>query len=140
MTAPFEFSIRAKQTDEPPISNFIQQAVENPGLISLAAGLVDEDSLPTAEVLRFSHDHAMARDAVHQDLDVDRLERDGLGILHNSRGSIEPFDERTPPGRSRRPSAQAGDQGITAREHLDDTSGDPMPSRLEHLEGVRSAT
>src|SRR5262249_45266251 len=33
-----------------PISYFMQQAVENPNLISLAAGLVDSESLPAAEV------------------------------------------------------------------------------------------
>lgn len=50
MTAPLELSTRAKQTEEPPISYFIQQAVENPNLISLAAGLVDSKSLPIEEV------------------------------------------------------------------------------------------
>ncbi|MSQ94920.1 MAG: PLP-dependent aminotransferase family protein [Gemmataceae bacterium] len=50
MTAPLEFSTRAHQTDEPPISYFIQQGVENPNLISLAAGLVDPESLPVEEV------------------------------------------------------------------------------------------
>ena len=50
MSAPFDFSIRTQQTDEPPISYFIQQAVENPRMISLAAGLVDPESLPVREV------------------------------------------------------------------------------------------
>ena len=50
MSAPFDFSIRTQQTDEPPISYFIQQAVENPRMISLAAGLVDPESLPVNEV------------------------------------------------------------------------------------------
>lgn len=50
MTAPLVISTRAQQTEEPPISYFMQQAVENPNLISLAAGLVDPASLPTDEV------------------------------------------------------------------------------------------
>jgi 2-aminoadipate transaminase len=50
MTAPLALSTRAQQTEEPPISYFMQQAVENPGLISLAAGLVDPESLPADEV------------------------------------------------------------------------------------------
>ena len=50
MTAPLELSTRARQTGDAPISYFMQQAVENPNLISLAAGLVDPGSLPTAEV------------------------------------------------------------------------------------------
>ena len=46
----FRFSRRSQQTDETPISYFMQQGVENPNLISLAAGLVDPDSLPADEV------------------------------------------------------------------------------------------
>jgi 2-aminoadipate transaminase len=38
------------RTADQPISYFMQQAVENPRLISLAAGLVDPESLPAAEV------------------------------------------------------------------------------------------
>jgi 2-aminoadipate transaminase len=44
------FSDKALRTADQPISYFMQQAVENPHLISLAAGLVDPVSLPTAEV------------------------------------------------------------------------------------------
>src|SRR5207248_439168 len=40
----------AHQTADQPISYFMQQAVENPHLISLAAGLVDEESLPAEEI------------------------------------------------------------------------------------------
>src|SRR5207244_960246 len=50
MTVPFRLSARAMQTHDQPISYFMQQAVENPNLISLAAGLVDPGSLPAAEV------------------------------------------------------------------------------------------
>jgi 2-aminoadipate transaminase len=42
-------SDRARRTADPPIAYFMQQAVENPRLISLAAGLVDAPSLPAAE-------------------------------------------------------------------------------------------
>ncbi|MFL5327971.1 MAG: PLP-dependent aminotransferase family protein [Gemmataceae bacterium] len=48
--APVPFSQQAQRTHEQPISYFMQQALENPGLISLAAGLVDEPSLPAHEV------------------------------------------------------------------------------------------
>jgi 2-aminoadipate transaminase len=47
---PFKFSTRAPQTVDQPISYYMQQAVENPELISLAAGLVDPESLPADEV------------------------------------------------------------------------------------------
>ncbi len=47
---PFTLSARAQQTADQPISYFMQQAVENPGLISLAAGLVDPGSLPAADI------------------------------------------------------------------------------------------
>ena len=50
MSVPFRLSTRALQTHDQPISYFMQQAVENPNLISLAAGLVDAASLPAAEV------------------------------------------------------------------------------------------
>ncbi len=50
MTVPFRVSGRATRTHDQPISYFMQQAVENPNLISLAAGLVDPESLPAAEI------------------------------------------------------------------------------------------
>lgn len=50
MTPPIHFSEKAKRTADQPISYFMQQAIENPNLISLAAGLVDPGSLPAAEV------------------------------------------------------------------------------------------
>ncbi len=50
MLPPVSLSQRCRQTAEPPISYFMEQAVENPGLISLAAGLVDNESLPGEEV------------------------------------------------------------------------------------------
>ena len=48
--APLRLSEQAQRTTEQPISHFMKQAIETPGLISLAAGLVDEPSLPTAEI------------------------------------------------------------------------------------------
>ena len=51
---PVRLSRRAEWTRKQAISFLMQQAVENPRVISLAAGLVDRDSLPVAE----------ARDAV----------------------------------------------------------------------------
>jgi 2-aminoadipate transaminase len=48
--APVRFSDKAGRTNDSPISYFIQQAVENPKIISLAAGLVDPLSLPGREV------------------------------------------------------------------------------------------
>jgi 2-aminoadipate transaminase len=50
MPAPLQLSTRAHQTGDQPISYFMKQAVENPQLISLAAGLVDHESLPAADV------------------------------------------------------------------------------------------
>ncbi|MBV9122583.1 MAG: PLP-dependent aminotransferase family protein, partial [Planctomycetes bacterium] len=47
---PVHFSAKSLRTADQPISYFMQQAVENPHLISLAAGLVDPESLPAAEV------------------------------------------------------------------------------------------
>lgn len=41
---------KSARTTDSPISYFIRKALENPGLISFAAGLVDEGSLPAAEV------------------------------------------------------------------------------------------
>jgi 2-aminoadipate transaminase len=48
--APLSLSQQAGRTTEQPISYFMKAAIENPALISLAAGLVDEPSLPVAEV------------------------------------------------------------------------------------------
>jgi 2-aminoadipate transaminase len=47
---PIQLSAKALQTADQPIGYFMQQAVENPTLISLAAGLVDPASLPAGEV------------------------------------------------------------------------------------------
>jgi 2-aminoadipate transaminase len=47
---PVTFSEKARRTREQPIGYFMRQAVENSNLISLAAGFVDSESLPAAEV------------------------------------------------------------------------------------------
>ena len=51
MNTTVHLSRRALRTADQPISYFMQQAVENPRLISLAAGLVDAESLPGVEVM-----------------------------------------------------------------------------------------
>lgn len=50
MLAPLPLSARSHRTTDSPITYLIRQALETPGLISLAAGLVDEASLPVREV------------------------------------------------------------------------------------------
>ena len=47
---PLPYSAQSRRTTDSPISYFIQKAIDTPGLISLAAGLVDEASLPAAGV------------------------------------------------------------------------------------------
>lgn len=54
--APLHLSLQAQRTTEQPISYFMKQAIETPGLISLAAGLVDEPSLPVEEIARAAHE------------------------------------------------------------------------------------
>src|SRR5260370_39456847 len=49
VATPVHFSSQALRTADQPISYFMRQAVENPNLISLAAGLVDPESLPVDE-------------------------------------------------------------------------------------------
>src|SRR5260370_40214882 len=46
MPPPVRLSLLASRTPEQPISQFMKAALENTDLISLAAGFVDEDSLP----------------------------------------------------------------------------------------------
>lgn len=49
-SAPLVFSSKSIKTPESPISYFMEQAIGNPSLISLAAGLVDTASLPVSPV------------------------------------------------------------------------------------------
>src|SRR3954468_15549611 len=48
--APLPLSGKSSRTTDSPITYFIQKALETPGLISFAAGLVDEGSFPAADV------------------------------------------------------------------------------------------
>ena len=50
MPAPLPLSSRSGRTTDSPIGYFMRLALEDPSLISLAAGLVDQESLPVAEV------------------------------------------------------------------------------------------
>src|SRR5947209_10781834 len=47
--APFALSDRAARTADQPIGFLISTALANPGIISLAAGLVDYETLPSPE-------------------------------------------------------------------------------------------
>ncbi|MHC4993508.1 MAG: aminotransferase-like domain-containing protein [Planctomycetota bacterium] len=52
----FDFSRRALLTSEQPISYLMHQGVSNPNLISLAAGLVDYETLPVEEMRQLSEE------------------------------------------------------------------------------------
>jgi 2-aminoadipate transaminase len=60
MPPPLQLSDLAGRTPEQPISHFMKLALENPGLISLAAGFVDEASLPASD-FREAIDHVLSR-------------------------------------------------------------------------------
>src|SRR3954471_21041880 len=51
-TAPLTLSAKARRTPESPISQFMELALNNPHLISLAAGMVDGASLPAGPVAK----------------------------------------------------------------------------------------
>jgi len=55
-TAPLRFSGTARRTGDSPISYYVQKALETPGLISLAAGLVDESHFPVADIREAMND------------------------------------------------------------------------------------
>ena len=48
--SPLSRSGKSQRTTDSPITYFVQKAIENPALISFAAGLVDEESFPVADV------------------------------------------------------------------------------------------
>ncbi len=48
--APLPLSDKSRRTTDSPISYYVQKALDTPELISFAAGLVDEDSFPAAEL------------------------------------------------------------------------------------------
>jgi len=64
-SAPLAFSAKSRRTPESPIAWFMAQALGNPAMISLAAGLVDTASLPAevigASVARLLADPATAK-------------------------------------------------------------------------------
>lgn len=59
MTPPIRLSAASARTSPPAISTMMQMALANPGLISLAAGFVDQGSLP-AEATRHAADAMLA--------------------------------------------------------------------------------
>jgi 2-aminoadipate transaminase len=61
MTVPLSRAAKSQRTTDSPISFYIQKAFENPEIVSFAAGLVDEESLPVAPVLAAAND--LLRDA-----------------------------------------------------------------------------
>jgi 2-aminoadipate transaminase len=68
MPAPLPRSEKSRRTTDSPITDFIQKALDTPGLVSFAAGLVDEASLPVdavgAAVAEIMADPAEARAAL----------------------------------------------------------------------------
>lgn len=50
----FRFSAKAGRTAESPINYLMRTALEKPGLISLAAGFVDDETLPVAQMRRLT--------------------------------------------------------------------------------------
>jgi 2-aminoadipate transaminase len=71
---PLGLSARAVRTHESPISFLIATALRNPGLINLAAGLVDPSTLPVEAVSdaaqRVLHDSKRAREALQYDTTI----------------------------------------------------------------------
>lgn len=60
---PLSLSRRSRSAEDQPIAYLMQEAVANPGLISLAAGLVDDASLPTEAVHRITDEVLAEADA-----------------------------------------------------------------------------
>jgi 2-aminoadipate transaminase len=56
MTLPISLSAAAKRTNPSSISHLMQTALENPGIVSLAAGFVDQQSLPVEMVASAASD------------------------------------------------------------------------------------
>lgn len=56
MTLPISLSAAAKRTNPSTISLLMQTALENPGIVSLAAGFVDQRSLPVEIVAQAASD------------------------------------------------------------------------------------
>jgi len=56
VSVPRHFSALARRSSDPPISWLMKLALERPGLISLAVGFTDSDTLPVAEVAELTRD------------------------------------------------------------------------------------
>jgi len=77
----FEFSARAQRTGAQPISYLMAQAVDNPDLISLAAGLVDYPTLPSDEAARLLSDILKT---VEQDGETDVVEMGKIAMQYGT--------------------------------------------------------
>jgi len=77
----FRFSDRAARTTEQPIGYLMAQAVDNPSIISLAAGLVDYPTLPSEEAAALVADLLRTRPAAQVPLQYGTTE--GLAELRH---------------------------------------------------------
>lgn len=79
-------SAKARRTHEQPIGFLMKQAVTNPDLISLAAGLVDQETLPVDEtretLLELFTDPTAARDALQYGTTEGYSKLRGLAVAH----------------------------------------------------------
>jgi len=90
---PPPFSAKALRTKEQPISYLINTALRNPGLINLAAGLVDPLTLPVQEceaiTRRLFSDKALGRKALQYEhhAGTDRTPKRSAGACGETRGN-----------------------------------------------------
>lgn len=99
MRSSLPLSAAASRTEPPVISEFMQTALANPGLISLAAGFVDQGSLPVDAVARITAaifaDPARGRKALQYGTTVGdpALRREIIGLLErNEQVPVGTFD------------------------------------------------
>jgi len=69
-------SDRARRTKEPQITWLLKKPLENPNIISLAAGLVDQQTLPAQELLKLVEDLFASDDAAKRALQYGTTEGD----------------------------------------------------------------
>jgi 2-aminoadipate transaminase len=119
--ATLSFSTKARRTPESPISYFMEKAIGNPNLISLAAGLVDSESLPAGPVARamaeILNDPKAAKAALQYG-----TTRGYLPLLEKIAGHIATLDGTT---------AQA--MGISARDVMVTTGSQQLLYMLSEL-------
>src|SRR5437588_6855350 len=90
--ASLPLSSKARRTREQPISYLIATALRNPGLINLAAGLVDPLTLPVEACKKITErifsDHARGRAALQYDttLGLTELRREALRHIEQLEG------------------------------------------------------